>query len=648
MSKLAEKQIEKGAITRKELANIRRTMLDSGVHPKELEDRLTRHLQASEARRLKTAMPKETKKVPNQPGQKSLSVVAWLPRAPDDLIQRQRDTRLAKQSDEQKAVSHAFRTNPIGSEQTRLKSLHKSPEEIEEKRLKKEHRKMARALTGTKKTDWWSSILDAGVDMIPKLLPLLVGMGDYAEVESDDTKVSSAPTSNSLLAASSHGARGYEPPFVHSRGNVTRVTHREYLGDVYSSTSSFVRLTFPINPGMEETFPWLAPLAAQFTNYRILGMVVDFVSQGTDYANAAGLGYVALATQYNALAPLFVDKRELLNYEFADSVKPSRNLVHWIECKPSEIAEDEKTVRSSSIPANADLRMYDHGTLSLVVGGNTASGAIIGQLWISYDIEFYFPKISASSAGVLNYFLQTNTAVGAAGPFGATLGSPSIRSSIAVTVGANSLQFPDSVRGDFIICLEWLGTASPGNVAPGWVFGGGVSLLVPVSQAVPAANLTVFWQYMIVRVADNAGVITADGLGTCLPIGAGASSCTIIVSQIPRAPTETEIFDPRGVSSEKRYVKFMDKFLPVKTKAVAPHEISLDETVVLREVQGRHFLKTYDLDDKRCYLISVAGQSRNVFLDESDGFDKMFISCYSTLSDSEFVKIADLIYSRDD
>jgi len=53
--------------------------------------------------------------------------------------------------------------------------------------------------------------------------------------------------------------------------------------------------------------------------------VFDFVSEGSEYTNSAGLGYVAMSTQYDAGSAPFVDKRSLLNAQFADAAKPSKS-----------------------------------------------------------------------------------------------------------------------------------------------------------------------------------------------------------------------------------------------------------------------------------------------------------------------------------
>jgi len=495
-----------------------------------------------------------------------------------------------------------------------------------------------------------------GADLLPKLLPMLIGMGDYTDPDDRPLKNGDSPESNSLLAASTDGDKGTSVPFMHRRNDKVRVTHREYLGDVYSSTANFSSTTFPLNPGMEETFPWCSPVANQFTNYRFMGMVADFVTQGSDYANVAGLGYVALATQYNPLAANFIDKREMMNYEFADAVKPSRSMTHWIECKPNDIPDPEKTVRAGVIPANADLRLYDHGKLTLAVGGNTASGSIIGMLWISYDVEFYLPKTSISEAGVLDYYNSVNTGTDPTNnPFG-TVYTPDTRSSFVVTWSPTTMVFPIRLSGDFKIVFEWSGTASA-PATPTFVGTNGATVLSTNLGLV--TGIGNFWADITVRL---------DGIGAAPTITIGAAAVVptgtlrVIAAQIPRAPTVSDIFDFQGLNYQGLYDSFMDKTILVQERALArvalrgpPTKTTTamstcdDPESELSEDDEDHSGKQYLLREVGDWGLfeSVGGlQIRKGFkvikdLDLQKAFPKMFSEVWTELSDTEFCNVCD-------
>jgi len=250
-----------------------------------------------------------------------------------------------------------------------------------------------------KNKEWWEKLLDVGTHMLPHVLPLLMGAGDYT------IKDEVPPELNSIAAAATDGKLGAQVPAMHTSKTAVRIAHREYLGDVYSSTAAFTPLTFTINPGLATTFPWLSVIAANFQTYRFLGLCFEFISEGSEYANVAGLGYVALATQYNSLEGGFLDKRTMLNYDYSVATKPSNSMIHCVECKPSLLVADTLYVRQGSVPVGADERLYDLGQTTLAVGGNTASNSVIGEVWVSYDIELNIPKESAAS-GTSNLFFE--------------------------------------------------------------------------------------------------------------------------------------------------------------------------------------------------------------------------------------------------
>lgn len=471
------------------------------------------------------------------------------------IAQRSLDKKVFKSSQAPRGVVHtsnkSLPSRTLGSKNPERKAEKKA------RRKEKQRQAYERGLTEGG-SSWWDGLLKTGSEILPKLLPMLIGMGDYEDASDAPLSTQRMPDSNSFLAKMTKGKIGYQVPAMHSNGQCVRIAHREYLGDIYSSTQAFVRTDFPLNPGMMETFPWLAPLANQFVNYRLMGAVVEFISQGTDYANTAGLGYVALATQYNALAPVFANKRDMLNYEFANADKPSRSFAHWIECRPDEVATPERYVRAGTIPTNADLRLYDHGRLSVAVGGNSANGQIIGQLWISYDVEFYFPRSGEAEAGVINFSSWFTPTVTAADPLGGGTTVYGSRSTfLMLGISSTAFTFPANMRGDYQVFLRWSGSAgSAGGTPPGVSFSAGIQFgSVTFSPVLASGNVTC-WMNMTFSILTDDATVTLDALGTCLP--GGTNSISVVVFQIPRAPIPSDIFDVKGKNETALYEKFMD------------------------------------------------------------------------------------------
>jgi hypothetical protein len=208
------------------------------------------------------------------------------------------------------------------------------------------------------------------------------------------------------------------------------VRHREYCGDlVIPSGGGFMNLLqFPINPGMA-TFPWLSQVSTGYTEYKLLGAVVEFKSTTSVYASTNTLGVVIIATQYDSTQPPFTSKVAMENYEFATSTRTTESMLHPIECDPKQTAiASEFYIRYGSLlPMNADIRMYDWGRVEIAAAG--APNVNAGEIWISYEFELLKPRLGGvvspyayysgganSNTYPFNNFLPVNSTDGK--PFG--------------------------------------------------------------------------------------------------------------------------------------------------------------------------------------------------------------------------------------
>lgn len=176
--------------------------------------------------------------------------------------------------------------------------------------------------------------------------------------------------------------------------NCIRIRHKEYLGDL-NSAALFTSYSYPINPGLASTFPWLAPIASQFEQWIPLGMVFEFVSTSSNALNSTNtaLGKVVMATEYNALNPGFTTVEQMLATEFSNYGKPAENLMHAIECAPGRVPNNLYYVRTG--PPVGDTRLYDLGNFQIAMDGMQAVSNV-GGLWCSYDILLCKPIINPS------------------------------------------------------------------------------------------------------------------------------------------------------------------------------------------------------------------------------------------------------------
>ena len=217
-----------------------------------------------------------------------------------------------------------------------------------------------------------------------------------------------------------------------------RVKHKEYIGTVIcKDAGEFAIQSFPLNPGIKDTFPWLSAIASNFEQYVWNGMIFQFVSTSASALNSTNtaLGKVIMATDYNASDDVFVAPQQMMGTEFSNMAKPAESFMHAIECAPNEQATKLYWVRTGPLGANQDLKLYDHGLFQIATQGMQAA-SIVGDLWVSYDVTFCKPvqnNVLGYSLPVAHYRLLTPSA---ANPFGVTY-APATDGNIPATNGSN-------------------------------------------------------------------------------------------------------------------------------------------------------------------------------------------------------------------
>jgi hypothetical protein len=175
------------------------------------------------------------------------------------------------------------------------------------------------------------------------------------------------------------------------------LTHREYISDVYGPASSgFENTTYILNPGMQQTFPWLSQIAANFEEYEFVKCVFMYrstVSEST--SNTSGqAGSLILATNYNASQAPFADKEVMMQYHGACSGKVTETIVHGVECDPAKVTDSVKFVRTAPVPYGEDQKTYDHGQFQIAIQNlpTAFQNQCIGELWVEYTVRLAKPK----------------------------------------------------------------------------------------------------------------------------------------------------------------------------------------------------------------------------------------------------------------
>lgn len=340
----------------------------------------------------------------------------------------------------------------------------------------------------------------------------IFGSGDYQ-------MIGGSPAYNVLT-------NGAQIPKFSSSRQTNIVCHREYLKD-FSGTSGFNLTSFSLNPGLADTFPWLSSIASSYQEYKFHGLVFEFRSLITDFVTSGAPGVVIMATNYNADATPYTSKQQMENSEFAVATKPTINLMHGVECADNQTILPQRYVRSGSVPAGQDLRLYDHGTFQFATASNPSQ--TLGELWVSYCVEFFKPVLPLSGALPGIGFQTTRTGYTNALPLGNVVFSSNGGLSVTVT-GTTLIVRNAEVGVRYKADFMWFGGAAAAFGAPAISFTNGVAVnlfngnttnyaIFPAAAAVSAtgeSNLT-FTSTLV-----SPGDITVTLGPALLPTGGGA------------------------------------------------------------------------------------------------------------------------------
>lgn len=346
-----------------------------------------------------------------------------------------------------------------------------------------------------------------GAGAVSKRIMNLLGWGAYKGARNTILEASPVPTIHAMP----------------DRG--VRVIHKEFLGQV-SSSVNFSTTTYPINPGIPSTFPWLAGVANNFQKYKLNGLIFYFKSTAAQvaYSTNNALGTVVGVTQYNVYDPQPVSLNQVLNIAGVMEEKPTRDCIFPVECDRFHAIYPAMFVRDKSV--SDDLAKYDPGKFQLCTSGSQAA-AVVGQLWVAYDVTLIQPIPAALSTGDVPtggslYYLSGEYTTGN------PLGSSVLISDNLIDGQGGSILMTDSVttipppRVPARIVVQAFWTVNPGS----WV-----------APTVSDTNLTEVYSGF----AISAGTITYSGI---FEIDDPSLSSTLTMSggTAPAAPTITSGF----------------------------------------------------------------------------------------------------------
>jgi len=321
------------------------------------------------------------------------------------------------------------------------------------------------------------------------------------------------------------------------------ITHREYIQDIAGSTDFSVQ-SFPINVGLNGTFPWLSALGTNYEQYDFLGLVFEYKSTSgfaVSSTNSA-LGTVIMATNYDSLDANFSSKQQMDAYEYRTPCAPYENALHGIECQPGLNVLSNLYIRNGSPPANSDQRLYDLGNFQIATVGMPSTVTTIGELWVTYKVRLLKPKLPTPlGAGLIGAHITeypTGSATAAA-PLGTTGGFPNPGSLLPVQTESTAFTLP--YAGQWLVTCFW-GTAAADIAAnPTVTPGSNVTLLSLIADhgSISVANhvsTSAFLSFVCSVSASAAAASNQIAIGGLTSMT--AATCDIFVQQTSGALTD--------------------------------------------------------------------------------------------------------------
>lgn len=282
------------------------------------------------------------------------------------------------------------------------------------------------------------------------------------------------------------------------------IKHRSFLGAINNSLNYEVT-SYPLNPGLSSTFPWLNKLARRYEQYRFRSLRFEYRS----VAPTSVGGVVMLSFDYDA-----ADSAPATKAVQAQSI-PNSECNAWMNNDLIVPAGGDifRYIRSGALATNLDIKTYDLGQMfvSSVYGNNVTSG----ELYIEYEVELKHPTDGPEVGGTITTTMTASVLFS---------GTP-VYTGVALPLVVNSTtQLLVTQTGEYFMTLTATATTSPTITTPTIISGASGSAITAMWIAGVGSTRTI----MICKLRAQYGDIVSfpghsggSGLQTCfLNIGA--------------------------------------------------------------------------------------------------------------------------------
>lgn len=204
------------------------------------------------------------------------------------------------------------------------------------------------------------------------------------------------PKQVSVASAYATGSVSKPPNIRQSRDNC-RIIHRELISSIVG-TADFNILaaqSFPLNPGMAVTFPWLSTMARCWEMYRFHKLKFEYFTR----TGSQTPGSCMLIPDYDPSDPAPVSEQIASAFEDCCEDAPWKDFNCNLSASRLNQAQPFKTVRTDTLEKNLDIKTYDSGNLFVATTDGTAVNW--GKLWVEYDVEFKIPQLPSQGAQIV-------------------------------------------------------------------------------------------------------------------------------------------------------------------------------------------------------------------------------------------------------
>lgn len=164
------------------------------------------------------------------------------------------------------------------------------------------------------------------------------------------------------------------------------IDHKELIGPTISSNAGDIYYGYSCNPGLDNTFPWLAGIAAQYEEYKFDYLKFHYITRVSTTQSGNVLG----GFDSDAADPLPDREEDLASLANAVEGPAWRNMTFVVDKK---FLQKWLYVRTAGLDNNQDIKTYDVGKFVLMLTRDT-SVQVWGKLWVEFRISFRAPQKS--------------------------------------------------------------------------------------------------------------------------------------------------------------------------------------------------------------------------------------------------------------